>query len=122
MITVGQSIRALRLEKRWTQKELSDKTKIKQGIISAYENDKYSPGVKHLNTIADAFKVSVSVIDERLLNNSHYDRDTQEIIDYFSKEDNRAEKLALLLKIEQSKNKSKGACANEHCEKIAKAG
>ncbi len=105
MLSVGNSIKTLRLQKRWTQKELSEKTGIRQGMISSYENDDYSPGIKHLNTLADVFKVSVSAIDERLSNIPELDKDLLKIIEYFSDEENEAEKHDLLAKIARKKGR-----------------
>lgn len=52
-------IKQMRLNRGWTQRELSEKSGIDQEVISMYENNKRNPLPKNLAKLAKAFGVSV---------------------------------------------------------------
>ena len=57
---IGKNIRALRLSKGWTQKELSEKLGCTQKTITAYECNTRYPTAEKLPAIARVFGVSVN--------------------------------------------------------------
>lgn len=60
--TIPFQIRALRQERKWTQKELADKTEQHQKTISDFENPDMGPGsIASLRRIAAAFDVGLIV-------------------------------------------------------------
>lgn len=58
-MTIGESIRKQRLDRGWTQTELSSRTDIAMITISFYENDRFFPSVISLIALADAFEISL---------------------------------------------------------------
>ena len=59
---LGQNIKALRAQRGWTQKDLSEKLGCSQNIIASYEQGyRYPPGDK-IPSIAVALGVSVDVL------------------------------------------------------------
>ncbi|MCM8710497.1 helix-turn-helix domain-containing protein [Clostridium sp. SYSU_GA19001] len=56
-MAVGINIKNIRLSKKITQKDLSNKTKINQSIISRYENGTIVPPIPKLEIIANALGV-----------------------------------------------------------------
>lgn len=58
-MAVGINIKNIRLSKKITQKNLSDKTKINQSIISRYENGTIVPPIPKLEIIAQALEVDI---------------------------------------------------------------
>lgn len=59
-MAVGINIKNIRLSKKITQKDLSNKTKINQSIISRYENGTIVPPIPKLEIIANALGVKIS--------------------------------------------------------------
>lgn len=55
-------IRELRLERKWTQKDLADKLGIQQKQISAYERGSNNPSTNILIRLAEAFDVSLDYL------------------------------------------------------------
>ena len=58
-MTIGQSIKKVRIDKGYTVKELSIETGIRQTTISGWEQDRCTPTVILLCCIADVLKVSL---------------------------------------------------------------
>ncbi|MFX3849700.1 helix-turn-helix domain-containing protein [Streptococcus suis] len=58
-MAVGINIKNIRLSKKITQKNLSDKTKINQSIISRYEYGTIVPPIPKLEIIAQALEVDI---------------------------------------------------------------
>jgi transcriptional regulator with XRE-family HTH domain len=56
-MTIGQRIKKLRQEKRWTQKDLSEKSGINWTNITKYETDRLNPTAKVLKKFAEAFEI-----------------------------------------------------------------
>lgn len=54
---LGQGIKALRVEREWTQEDLSWKSKLNTSEISRIESGKRSPHLKTLEKLAVALKV-----------------------------------------------------------------
>ena len=65
-MTLGQRIKQARLEKGFTQKELSEKLGLSETYVSQYERDMRNPKPESLKRIADALDIPVSALDERL--------------------------------------------------------
>ncbi len=61
-MSIGEKIKALRKEKKWSQDELSRTINIHSKHISRYENDKTVPGPETLKKIATAFGVSTDYL------------------------------------------------------------
>ena len=75
MSEIGGKIRKLRRLSNWTQKILEKKTGIPQGQISDYESGKENPKLDKVVKFAQAFGVSVAVLDESLLDAAGADND-----------------------------------------------
>ena len=60
MKNVGQTITKLRVDREWTQHELSRLSGIEQSHISKLEHGAFSPNLKTLAALAKAFDVSIS--------------------------------------------------------------
>lgn len=75
MSEIGVKIKKLRKLNSWTQKILEKKTGIPQGQISDYENGKENPKLDKIIKLAQAFGVSVAVIDESLMGITGDDKD-----------------------------------------------
>ncbi|WP_243426166.1 helix-turn-helix domain-containing protein [Mordavella massiliensis] len=56
---VGPRIRALRLEKNMTQRQLADKVGVDRTSLSSYENNKRVPDLFILCSLADIFGISL---------------------------------------------------------------
>ncbi len=67
MSDIGAKIKKLRKLNNWTQKILEKKTGIPQGQISDYESGKENPKLDKVIKFAQAFGVSVAVLDEALM-------------------------------------------------------
>ena len=61
-MTVGERIKKLRIEKKWTQKQLGEKCEIHEVQIRGYENGTRNPKKETLEKIADAFGVPLTQI------------------------------------------------------------
>lgn len=58
-MTIGQSIKALRAERKWTQGKLAMKCGISQSLMSQYETDRAVPSLYNAITIADVLGVTL---------------------------------------------------------------
>ena len=56
---VGQNIKRLRLKKKWSQEQLAFEADLHRAYIGQVERGEKSIGLRNLQKIADAFKVSV---------------------------------------------------------------
>lgn len=61
-IIVGRKVKAIRLEKRLTQKQLGELTGLHQNYISELENGKRNITIELLQHIAISLKISVSIL------------------------------------------------------------
>jgi len=61
-MNIGDRIKQLRTEKKWTQAELSEKIGVKQKQISAYERGTNIPSAEILIRISEAFDVSLDYL------------------------------------------------------------
>jgi transcriptional regulator with XRE-family HTH domain len=59
---MGKNIRALRLERGWTQQDLAEKLKTTQKTITAYECGTRHPTAEKIPTIAALFEITVNEI------------------------------------------------------------
>lgn len=62
MLPFGELIAELRLDKRMTQRELSDVLHVSVGTISNYENQVHLPDVEKLIELANFFNVSTDYL------------------------------------------------------------
>ena len=62
---IALQVRANRLARGWTQKQLAERSGMKQSFISRVEAGKSLPNLDTLNRIASAFDVALSVRFER---------------------------------------------------------
>lgn len=67
-MSIGENIKKFRLEKGWTQKKLGEecKPKIAESTIRRYELGKLNPKLETLQKIADALKISITNLDDRI--------------------------------------------------------
>jgi transcriptional regulator with XRE-family HTH domain len=57
--TLGSRVKALRLQKRWTQKELSERSGISTPHISSIERGKRNPSLQYAMKLSEALDVPV---------------------------------------------------------------
>lgn len=60
--TLGQRVRRLRIEQRWSQEELCRRASISKSFLSEVENDNASPGGQTLIKLADALGASTDYL------------------------------------------------------------
>jgi transcriptional regulator with XRE-family HTH domain len=58
MLKLSERLKALRIDRGWTQTELANKTGISQRSVAAWEAGEYSPNGKFLEILADALDVT----------------------------------------------------------------
>lgn len=63
---LGKIIKKIRLSKKWTQKDLSEKTGFSQNTISNHENGNRTIGEKEVSKYAEAFNLNAKYIYEQL--------------------------------------------------------
>jgi transcriptional regulator with XRE-family HTH domain len=63
---LGKRIRALRIEKRWSQVEMADLLAMNRGYLSEIETGKKDPSLTMLKTLADGLSVPLSKLLEGL--------------------------------------------------------
>ena len=68
MATIGENLKELRLKYNMTQIALSKLSGVPRSCISAYERNKMEPKTDYLSHLAYTLKVSVSKLDEKLIN------------------------------------------------------
>ncbi len=71
-MTIGEKLKAVRVEKNFSQRQLQEKSGVERNFISLVENNHRSPSFKTLMRIADALGVTVGYITD-------YDKIRQEI-------------------------------------------
>lgn len=62
MILIGERLKALRLSKKMSQKDLAEKLKIAKSVISFYESDARRPSYEVLVRIAETFNVTTDYL------------------------------------------------------------
>lgn len=60
LIAFGNRIRQLRLEKKWSQEKLAEKTGFHRTYIGMVERGERNPSLKNINVFAESFKISLS--------------------------------------------------------------
>lgn len=60
LIAFGNRIRLLRLEKKWSQEQLAEKTGFHRTYIGMIERGERNPSLKNINVFAESFTISVS--------------------------------------------------------------
>lgn len=60
LIAFGNRIRQLRLEKKWSQEKLAEKTGFHRTYIGMIERGERNPSLKNINVFAKAFGISIS--------------------------------------------------------------
>jgi putative transcriptional regulator len=63
---LGRRIRALRLEKGWSQVEMADLLAMNRGYLSEIETGKKDPSLTMLATIAEGFSITLSKLFDGL--------------------------------------------------------
>jgi len=63
-MTIGEKVRAVRLEKGFSQQKLQQKSGVERNFLSLVENNHRSPSFKTLVRIAEALGVSVGYITD----------------------------------------------------------
>ena len=61
-ITIGERLKTLRFEKKWSQAVLAQKVKIEQKQISKYERDEVLPGAETLINLSKIFGTTIDFI------------------------------------------------------------
>lgn len=59
LITFGNRIRKLRLEKNWSQEKLAEKTGFHRTYIGMVERGERNPSLKNINVFAEAFGITI---------------------------------------------------------------
>jgi transcriptional regulator with XRE-family HTH domain len=59
-VRLGDRVRTLRRERRWTQVEMAEMLGVDRSYLSEIENGKKDPSLRVLKTIADGFGTSLS--------------------------------------------------------------
>lgn len=65
---IGLRITALRKMKGWTITELADRSGVGRGHVSRIEAGKYAVTIETIQAIAEAFDMTVDLIDPRIAN------------------------------------------------------
>lgn len=82
---IGESVRLRRTQLRMTQKDLSQKTGIKQPTISAIENGVNKPAIETIVLISDALNCTVSdLVGQSVSAGEEMDPYTQRLVSIFS--------------------------------------
>lgn len=63
---LGKRIRALRVEKGWSQVEMADLLAMNRAYLSELETGKRDPGLSVLKTIADGLSITLSELFDDL--------------------------------------------------------
>lgn len=58
---VAETIRSLRCERRWTQKDVADRVRVSTNTVSRWETGTYRPTVENVYDLAIIFRVPVSM-------------------------------------------------------------
>lgn len=61
---LGDTLRKLRKERKWSQKVLSEKSGVNQGFISEIESGKKTPGLDTLRALSHALGTSISFLTD----------------------------------------------------------
>ncbi len=59
---LGETIKALRLEKGFTQPQLAEKVGVSKGMISVWENNVNEPKASYIKALAIVFEVSADYL------------------------------------------------------------
>ncbi len=59
-VRLGNRVRSLRRERRWTQVEMAEMLGVDRSYLSEIENGKKDPSLRVLKTIADGFRLSLA--------------------------------------------------------------
>lgn len=62
MTDLGEKIKKLRFEKKWSQDKLAEKVGVGRQYISRYETGKISPNAENLQKLAEVFGVSIDYL------------------------------------------------------------
>jgi len=96
---LGERIRKLRQERKWTQADLAERLGIQQKQISAYERGANYPSTEILIKLADTFDVSLDFIAfERNGQSEKVVLKDRELLEYFAKVDGFSDQDKNLLK------------------------
>lgn len=84
MILLGNKIKELRKQLKFTQTELASKVGVTKSTIAAYENNSRQPSYEVLIKLADVFKVSTDFLlldkQETIINTQGLDKQQLELI------------------------------------------
>lgn len=58
----GRKVKQLRKEKKWTQQELADKSRLHKNYIGMVERGERNPSLINIAKIANAFEIRLSVL------------------------------------------------------------
>lgn len=64
-MTVGENVKAIRKERKLKQKELAEQCGISRSYLSDIENDRHSPSIKTLNSLAIKLNAPVTELIRR---------------------------------------------------------
>ena len=60
MINITERITALRLERKWSEYQLAEKSGITQSTISSWSRQNAVPSIQNLEKICNAFQITLS--------------------------------------------------------------
>lgn len=64
MTMIGEKIKTLRKDRKFTQKELAKKIGVTASTVTKYENGQLEPNIEVLNRISNIFRISISALVE----------------------------------------------------------
>jgi transcriptional regulator with XRE-family HTH domain len=94
MADLGEKIKKLRFDKKWSQDQLAEKVGVGRQYISRYETGKISPNAENLQKLAEVFGVSI----DYLLN----DKETKNLASVGIKDKNLLNLFAEVEKMDES--------------------
>ena len=88
---LSERLKLLRLEAKFTQKEIADKLKIGQGTYARYEKGDRKPTGEILNALAMLFNVSTDYLlgNTDIKNQKQFDEDLEKSLDTFKSFDGK---------------------------------
>lgn len=67
MINITERITALRLERKWSEYQLAEKSGITQSTISSWSRQNAVPSIQNLEKICNAFQITLSQFSWRTI-------------------------------------------------------
>ncbi|AGT33517.1 XRE family transcriptional regulator [Geobacillus genomosp. 3] len=118
MENLGEMLKTLRKQQRWTQEQLADKLNVSRSQISKWENGSLLPDIQSLKKLCHLFNVSADVLIgsevqrrellrevKQLYGTTDMDEKTLAAIDYLLQNRDMSEVMYTLAKLPEKKRK-----------------